>query len=207
MAIHEAAYRVRPTEFFLALQEPALFRVARPDAFADLSHFCRMNMRFTVRGPVARVWEGYRTVNPLAIWSSARSWLVAVYAPRLGRTLHRADLEGRWPGFERGMKVFLDMSCLPVAITHRPAMMVALEITRLDARRRVIEYRYLEGSPSYGRQVLSFRRSLNDSRLTEIAHETWYRSYGVLVEAMYPLYHRQMLDAMHGRFREAIEGH
>lgn len=204
-AIPEAAYRIRPTEYFLSLKDPAEFSVARPEAFADPSQFRRMDMRFCVRARVAAVWDGYRTVNPLAVWSSARSWLVAVYAPRWKRTLYREDLARRWPGFERGMKVFLDMASLPVAITHRPAMMVALEITRLDARRRVIEYRYLEGSPSYGRQVLTFRKASNAPHLTEIVHETWYRSYGSLVEAVYPLYHRQMLDAMHGRFREAIE--
>jgi hypothetical protein len=204
--IPESAYRVRPTAWFFQLKSPGEFKVARPGSFADLSQFLRNDMRFTVGERVSTVWTGYRTINPLKIWSSNRAWLYAVYSPSLERTLYRKDLETTWPGFEKGMKVYIDMSSLPVAVTHRPAMMVGLEITRMDASRHIVEYRYLEGSPSYGKQVLSFRQSPNDPSSTEVLHETWYRSYGKVVEAMYPVYHRDMLKGMHGRFKQEIEG-
>jgi hypothetical protein len=204
--IPEAAFRVRPTEWYFKLKPPAAFRVARPGSFDDLSQFHKVDMRFTVGERLSKVWTGYRTINPLKIWSSTRSWLVAVHVPSLDRTLYRKDLATTWPGFERGMKVFIDMSSLPIAVSNKPAMMVGLEITRMDSSRHLVEYRYLEGTPSYGKQVLSFRQSPNDASATEVLHETWYRSYGQLVESMYPLYHRHMLRDMHGSFKQEIEG-
>lgn len=205
MKIPEAGLRVRPTEWYLALQPAQRFRIARPEAFADPAHFHHVAMRFSVRARPGRVFDDYRAINPLKIWSTARSWLVAVHVPSLRRTLDRTALASRWPGFERGMKVFLDMSALPVAITNRPAMMVGLEITRMDRARRIVEYRYLEGTPSYGRQVMTFRASPHDRGATEILHETWYRSYSRVIEAMYPYYHREMLCGMHEGFRREIE--
>lgn len=203
--IIEAALCVRPCCHFLRLKDPVHFRVARSSELRDLSTFNRSEAVYCVQGRPRQVWRGYTAADPLAIWSNSRSWLVAVYVPSRGRTLSREELARGWRGFERGMKLFLDMSVLPVAITNWPAMMVALEIVRLDRRRRVVEFQYLEGSPSFGRQVLEFRCRAGEPGVTEITHRTWYRSTSRLVEALYPYYHDRMLEVMHSGFQEEVE--
>lgn len=203
--IPEEPFQIRPSSYFFKLKDPKDFKVARPDAFSDMSTFRTSVLSYTIQASPATVWEKYQKINPLAIWSNSRSRITAVHVPSTGRTLYREDLAGGWTGFETGMKIFLDMSSLPLAVTNKPAMMVGLMITRIDAETRTVVFRYLEGTPSYGEQVFRFRQSESDPEITEVTHETWYRSYGRLVEYIYPLYHKKMIDGMHGRFKWLIE--
>jgi hypothetical protein len=204
--IPESGFQIRPCAYFFKIKSPKDFEVARPGSFQDMSHFKTDNLFFTVNRSVEAVWGRYMTINPLKIWSNPRSRIVAVYVPSMDRTLYRDDLATEWPGFEEGMKIFVDMSSLPVAVTNRPAMMVGLKITKIDAASRTVEFRYLEGTPSYGMQVIRFRAGRDNPNVTEITHDTWFRAYGALIERMYPFYHRKMIRGMHGRFKWEIEG-
>ena len=205
MPIPEVAFQVRPTAYFFRLKSPKNFEVARPASFNDMSTFKTIDMDFTVKKGLETVWSQYNTINPLKIWNNARSQIVAVYVPSKDRTLYREQLVEEWSGFEEGMKIFIDMSSLPVAVSNRPAMMVALMIVRLDPAERMVEFRYVEGTPSYGKQIIKFSRSESDPNVTEISHKTWFRSYGALVEQLYSMYHNMMIRGMHERFRWEIE--
>lgn len=167
-----------------------------------MSKFHTADANFVMRAPLAAVWRAYSTTNPLSIWSGPRARVVAVHVPSTGETLDRAALATRWRRFERGMKVFLDMAVLPLALVNFPAVMVGLEIVRLDARAKGVEFCYLEGSLCYGRQTLDFHSS---GAVTTIAHRTWYRGVNALVECTYPFYHELMIRGMHEAFRRQIE--
>ena len=180
---------------------PADFRVARPGAFRDMSKFRQMDLYFHVDAPPAEVWRAYMRTSPLAIWPGAPCRLQALYLPSKKLAIDADRLEGAWKRFEKGMKVFVDMSALPPL--PWPAMMVGLEIVRLDARRRVVEFRYLEGSPSWGAQVMEFTPERGGTR---VLHRTWYRSYSAVVEKLYPWYHRLMIHRMHAAFARELAG-
>jgi hypothetical protein len=85
-------------------------------------------------------------------------------------------------------------------------MMVGLKIVTIDDATHTVVFRYLEGTPSYGEQVMVFSRSADNPNVTEISHKTWYRAYGRVMETMYPTYHGMMIRGMHGRYRTIIEG-
>lgn len=204
--IPEVALQVKPSSYFFALKNPKDFKVARPESFQDLSQFKVNDLFYTVNAPLGTVFSKYLAVNPLKLFSNARSMVTAVYVPSLGRTLYRADLEQHWTHFEVGMNIFVDMCSLPVAITNKPAMMVALKIVSIDSEAKQVEFRYLEGTPSYGRQLITFKSAPGNPNVTEIAHRTWFRSYSAIIEKFYPMYHRMMINGMHARYRFEIEG-
>jgi len=54
--------------------------------------------------------------------------------------------------------------------------------------------------------VIEFRESDESPAVTSISHKTWFRSYGSIIEALYPMYHRKMISGMHARFKWEIEG-
>jgi hypothetical protein len=190
------------SRFHLWRKDAGAYAVARPSEFRDMSKFRTADANFVIRAPLADVWRVYATANPLSIWSGPRARVVAVHVPSTGVTLDRAALATGWRRFERGMNVFLDMAVLPVALVNFPAVMVGLQIVRLDARAKVVEFRYLERSLCYGRQTLTFHTS---GAVTTIAHRTWYRGVNALVESTYPFYHEMMLRGMHEAFRRLIE--
>jgi hypothetical protein len=204
--IPEVGFQIRPCSYFFRLKDPKDFQVARPDSFQDLSKFRTSDLNFVVKRDLETTWHRYVTTNPLKIWSNARARIIAVYVPSLSRTLDRTAMETQWPGFEEGMHIFVDMSAWPlVAPMNYPAMMVGLKITRFDPAQKTVEYRYLEGTPSYGMQVMKFTTSPTNPNVTLISHNTWFRSYSTFIEDMYPMYHRAMIKGMHGAFRKLIE--
>jgi hypothetical protein len=205
--IPEVGFQIRDSAYFFKLKNPKDFKVARPDSFGDLSAFKTADLFYTVNAPSGTVWQKYLKTNPLKIWSTNRAMITAAYVPSLDRVLYRKDMETtEWPGFEVGMKIFVDMASLPVAVSNKPAIMVGLQIMRLDEASRTVEFRYLEGTPSYGRQTIEFRPSAANPNVVEIDHKTWFRSYGAAIEKLYPMYHKKMIDQMHARFRHEIEG-
>lgn len=186
---------LRPCRHHFALKPPADYRVSRPADLRDPTKFKTMDLTFEVPLPVAQVWRLYLTANPAVVWNDLWGQLRAIHVPSKKKTLWPDDIAKHWKRFERGMKVFIDMAMVP--LPRAPAMMVGLQIVRLDPKTRTFEYRYLEGSPSYGKQVLSFKASKRDKQVTVVTHRTWYRSHGAFVELLYPLYHDHMIRSMH----------
>lgn len=203
--IPEKPLQIRPTAYFFTLKSPADFLVARPDSFDDYDHFKISDLFYSIDDEVETVFARYREINPLKIWSTKRAKIQAAYVPSTGETLDRAAMAAGWPGFEEGMKIFVDMSSLPWAVSNKPAMMVALKIVRIDDAAREVVFRYLEGTPSYGEQRMRFTADPANPGVTKVSHRTWFRSYGKLVERMYPVYHRKMINEMHARFKWEIE--
>lgn len=204
--IPEVPFQIRPTAYFFTLKDAADFLVARPESFDDMAQFKTSDLSYSIDEQLETVWQRYLTTNPLLVWSNARSKVVAAWVPSLGTTLDREAMQQGWPGFEEGMNIFVDMSSLPWAISNKPAMMVALRIVRIDHDQKVVVFRYLEGTPSYGEQVIEFTPSDDGPNVTDISHRTWFRAYGRVIEALYPSYHKKMINGMHGRFKQIIEG-
>ncbi len=187
---------------FLKATPASDFNVARPETFADLEAFQYSGMEFQDPRPPAAVFATYVKTNPLNIWNNPRSRIYAIYVPSTQKTYTEEDIARNWEGFEEGMKLFIDMSSLPVAISNHPAMMVALEIVEIDPVSRRVVFAYLQGAPSYGFQSIRFEGA-DDSEGTVIVHETWFRSYKKIVEFLYPYFHRKMLNKMHRRLKRS----
>ena len=170
-----------------------------------MSHFKTSDLSYSIDADLQTVWDRYMVINPLKIWSNRRSRIVAAYAPSQDQTLNRDDMAQSWPGFEEGMKIFVDMSSLPWAVSNKPAIMVALKIVEIDPDAKRVVFRYLEGTPSYGEQVIQFSVSEDNPKATAISHKTWFRPYGRLIERFYPIFHRKMINSMHDHYKREIE--
>lgn len=204
--IPEVPFQIEPSSYYFALKDPADFQVARPGSFGDMSQFKVSELRYALDVPADEAWAQYMAISPLVIWSNTKAWLTAIYVPSKGRVLYREDLEAEpWGGFEEGMKIFVDAATLPIPFVRNPAFMVALQILRVDPAARTVVFRYLEGTPSYGEQVIELAPTPGQPGSTTIRHDTWFRSYGRVIEALYPIFHRRLIHDMHARYRWEIE--
>ena len=204
--IPEVPFQIRSTEWFFERYGPADFDVARPGSFEDMDHFIQNDLFYQLDADVEAAFAGYMATNPLKVWSTNRARIVAAWSPSLGEVLDREGIGARWPGFEVGMKIWVDMASLPVAVSNKPAIMVALKVMRIDPAEKLVVFRYMEGTPSYGEQRITFRPVPGEPGRTAIDHITWFRAYGSVIERLYPTYHKWMIDSMHARFRTVIEG-
>lgn len=204
--IPEVPFQIRSTRWFFKRYAPEVFEVARPEAFEDMDQFIQNDLFYEVNADVETTFAGYMATNPLLVWSTRRARIVAAWSPSLGETLDRDAIGERWPGFEEGMKIWVDMASLPVPVSNKPAIMVALRVMRIDPVEKLVVFRYMEGTPSYGEQRITFRPAPGEPNRTAITHKTWFRGYGKVIERLYPQYHRWMINSMHAHFRTAIEG-
>lgn len=203
--IPEVPFQIRSTAWFFARYAPEVFQVARPESFEDMDQFLTSDLFYQVNADVETTFAGYMATNPLRVWSTRRARIVAAWSPSLGETLTREAMATGWPGFEEGMKIWVDMASLPVAISNKPAIMVALRVVRIDPVEKLVVFRYMEGTPSYGEQRITFTPVPGEPGRTAISHRTWFRGYGKVIERLYPTYHRWMIDSMHAHFKTAIE--
>ncbi len=199
-------FRLQSSERFLKEKPAADFEVAMAEAFEDTDRgaFSYSVMRFELPESPGKAFSHYTKANPLQVWKNSRSRIHAVYMPSSGRVLTPKTMTENWGGFEVGMKLFIDMSALPIAVINKPAMMIGVEIVEIDPVKRVIVLAYLEGTPSYGFQRMHFIEAPERGG-TVIVHESWFQSYKKPVEKLYPYYHRKMLKSMHRRFRKSLE--
>lgn len=198
--------KLRPTQGHFRDRSPAEFRLASPQALGDLESFKTSTFIAEVDAPRETVFESYLKANPMSIWNQPLVRVRAIYVPSQNRTLYRSELKSGWTGIEQGMKIFLDMTTLPLIPVNQPAVMVGIEIAKIDHHRKVVDFVYLEGSPPYGRQRIEFHSSGQDESRTVVRHDAWFLSHHRVVERVYPIYHELMLSSLHRKHRRLIEG-
>ena len=98
------------------------------------------------------------------------------------------------PPQREGTGFYLDLRVFGVE------MAVGVEITRVDASAKIIEFTYLSGGNTRGRQRMSFREHAGE---TLIQHETWFRCERRLRAWLYPAGHARTVRAFHANVARA----
>lgn len=169
-----------------------------------------------VRGETPRVsCQSYRiAASPSAVFRAYTQAGPSVLFPRTHLRFRRAYLPGEpepilegeaWPGLVEGMKIFADLVLRPL----RWGIMVPVVVSRVDARRRVLQYDYLEGAITRGFNRVTLAPS---GDTTVVEHLSRFDGTSRLASATFPLlydrFHVGFVDRMHesvGAHAEALQ--
>jgi len=142
--------------------------------------------------PLAAVWTAYTSSDPRAGWDGGGiAYAFAYSRPEGALYLHASD---GVPPQQEGTGFYLDLEVFGFE------MAVGVEITRVDAPAKIIEFTYLAGGNTRGKQRMSFREL---SGATLIHHETWFRCARRLRTWLYPAGHARTVRAFHGNVARA----
>jgi hypothetical protein len=150
------------------------------------SVFDHHDMTVTQAGSLDAVWTAYTRSDPRAGWDGGGIAYAFAYS-RPDDALYLRTSDGA-PPHRVGTGFFLDLR------VFGSAMAVGVEITRVDADAKIIEFTYLAGGNTRGKQRMSFRRV--DGQ-TMIRHETWFRCAGRIRGWLYPAGHTRTITAFH----------
>ena len=156
------------------------------------STFAHHDMAVRHAAPLDAVWAAYTSSDPRAGWDGGGIAYAFAYSRATGAVYVRAS-DGVPPQRE-GTGFYLDLRVFGFA------MAVGVEITRVDASAKIIEFTYLSGGNTRGRQRMSFRAHAGE---TLIQHETWFRCERRIRAWLYPAGHARTVRAFHANVARA----
>ena len=156
------------------------------------STFTHHDMAVEHDAPLTAVWAAYTSSDPRAGWDGGGIAYAFAYSRVDGKLYVRAS-DGV-PPQQEGTGFYLDLRVFGVE------MAVGVEITRVDVAAKIIEFTYLDGGNTRGRQRMSFREARGR---TLIQHETWFRCERRIWAWLYPAGHARTVRAFHANVARA----
>lgn len=150
------------------------------------SSFSYHDMQVRHDAPLDLVWAAYTSSDPRAGWDGGGIHYAFAYSRPTGALYLRAS-DGVPPQRE-GTGFYLDLRVFGFD------MAVGVELTRVDEPAKIIEFTYLAGGNTRGRQRMSFREH---GGTTLIQHETWFHCARRLRAWLYPAGHARTVQAFH----------
>ncbi len=162
----------------------------------DVNSYHKHIKTFKVKRSLSDVWECYNKADPVQTWNGRKidfGLLISKYTDSL---LYKS--KGSFIELDTGQVYFLNLKLL-MGIFNIP---VAFEIINIDDENKIIEFSYIDGNISKGKQTLQFIQ-LEDGT-TQIVHRSYFRSDSNLRDSIYPYYHKKIIKGFHRNMRRNI---
>jgi hypothetical protein len=163
----------------------------------DLDDYHFQEKVFTFKEPLTNVWECYNTANPVQSWDGRKIDFGLLISKYTNSLLYES--KGSFSAIDTGQVYILNLKLLK-GIYNIP---VAFEITNIDSCKKIIEFSYIEGNVSKGKQILQFIKL--DDHTTEIIHQSYFLSDSHLRDEVYPFYHKKIIKDFHRNMKHLIK--
>jgi hypothetical protein len=147
------------------------------------------NRYYIVNSSVENVWHNYINTNLKAAWSGKRTNYGFAYN-RESQELLMSDHDSAIKP-QMGLGFFIELKISKVL-----RVLVALEVSHVDPKSKIIQFTYLKRNKSKGRQTIVFKKfGINQ---TIILHQTYYKSDSKFRDKyFYSHYHTNFIDQFH----------
>lgn len=155
---------------------------------SNIEDYHVIDREFHVKDSLEKVWNDYLNTVLQESWNTKKIGFGFCYS-RNKDSLYYANDEVRT--IVPGLVVYLNLKVL----FGMKQLAVAFEITQIDPEDKMIEFSYLAGNETEGKQQLFFRPTNKGSTL--ITHLSYYRSKSKARDKLYPLLHAQLINQFH----------
>ena len=161
-----------------------------PDDLVEGYHI--IDREFVVKDSLENVWFDYLNTTLQETWNSNTLHLALCYS-RSNDSIYYANDEVQ--RIIPGLIVYLDLKLL-----FGVKLAMAFEVTKIDEENKLIEFSYLEGNVTHGKQQLFFEQTPKGK--TKIAHLSYYKSNSKARDKLYPLMHARLINKFHRNLKE-----
>jgi hypothetical protein len=155
----------------------------------DLSRLYFHHGTYTVGASVQQTWSTCVNTSPAALWKGKMLGLSCVYSPCADSLLYACD--GLYSQLELNQIYFINLRIMRLF-----NVAAALMTTRMDSNERLIEFTYIKGNKSIGRQTIRLLE-VGDGE-TMIVHDTFYKSGSRFRDKrLYPRFHQVSITDLH----------
>jgi hypothetical protein len=163
----------------------------------DKSTFSYYEKEFYLNDDISNVWKCYNQTNPTLMWNGHFVKFDFMISKCSNSTAYFNNKI--FPEMDTGQVYFLDLRLMR-GLFNVP---IAFEIINIDPIRKIIEFSYIKGNKSLGKQSLQFLEN-GDGRI-RIIHGTYYKSDSKFRDHfIYPYFHKKLLKEFHRNMRHLI---
>lgn len=155
----------------------------------DTSTHNKNEMTFFMNGNIQDIWNAYLSANPSKSWNSCRVSFVLLLKKFPSTIYYEND---NINGIDTGQVFFLSLKLL-FGIVKLP---VAFEMINIDPDKKIIEFSYIEGNKSSGKQQIRFVEI--QSKRIKIIHTSYFKSDSRYRDKyLYAFFHQKLVKDFH----------
>ena len=168
------------------------------DGVTDASKFRIHKKEFVVKDKLSNVWNCYKIANPIDSWNGHFVRFALLISKQTNSVMYTNN-DINFSEVDTGQVYFLDLRLLK-GLFNVP---VAFEIIKVDTINKIMEFSYIDGNKSQGKQVLHFVD--NGDGTTRIIHQSYFRSDSRLRDDFfYPYFHTKIIREFHRNMRRLV---
>lgn len=162
----------------------------------DLSSFSNHEKSYIIKERKEIVWENYRQSCQTDIWDIKRVSFSVLYS-RYAQSIVYAEQD--FFGLAEGQIYYLNLKVLN-GFYNLPT---AFEVTTVDPENKLIEFSYLKGGKTKGKQTIQFIDTKDG--YTEVIHNSFVKSKSKIRDKyIYPFFHAKIITEFHNNMRSLI---
>lgn len=159
----------------------------------DFMHYTK---EYKVKQDVEEVWYNYAFSSQTEVWDISKISFGMIYCRSSESIIYANEMLN---GLEEGSIYCLNLKILG-GIYNLP---VAFEITNIDPENKTIEFSYLKGGKSSGKQWIRLEETADG--YTNIIHQTLVKSDSNFRDKyLYPYFHNKLINEFHLNMRRII---
>jgi hypothetical protein len=164
----------------------------------DETGFSINEKTFYLNAGLSAVWNCYRHVNFVRAWNGKSVSFGLLIVKSSNSVIYAKNTV--LPEANAGQVYFLDLRLLK-GLFNIP---VAFEITNIDEEMKIMEFSYIDGNKSEGKQTISFFD--NGDGTTRIVHKSYFRSKSSFRDKiLYPFFHKKFIREFHENMKEYLD--
>jgi hypothetical protein len=155
---------------------------------------------FYIKKNLAEVWGCYRHSNPVKSWNT-HFIKIGLLISKCSNSVTYVN-NCTYPEIDTGQVVFVDLKLIK-GLFNVP---LAFEITNIDPILKILEFSYIEGNTTQGKQTVQFFDN-GDGR-TRIVHLSYFKSYSPFRDKfLYPHFHSKFIKEFHRNMKHELKNY
>jgi len=155
----------------------------------DLSKFYFHSGTYIINSSVQDVWNICITTSPAVLWNGKMLGLACVYDVNTDNMFYVSDEQCNTLDLKQ-------IYFINLRIMRLFNVAAALMVTKIDADQKLIEFTYIRGNKSVGKQILRLFEFGNNG--TKIVHDTFYKSNSKMRDRkFYSRFHQIAITDLH----------
>ncbi|MBK7131999.1 MAG: hypothetical protein IPH69_03985 [Bacteroidales bacterium] len=164
----------------------------------DESSFLFQEKTFFLKNKLSHVWDCYRKADPTKSWNGPFVRFGLLISKKSNSAVYSGN--STFPEIDTGQVYFLDLRIMR-GLFNLP---MAFEIINIDPLKRIIEFSYIDGNKSRGKQTIEFSDDLDGQ--IRIIHKSYFRSDSPFRDNMlYPYFHRKFIRQFHRNMKQLVQ--
>ena len=154
---------------------------------------------YFLKDSLNKIWQHYIDTNPGDSWDGKKVSFGLLFSKKDNKIIYHDDNVSH---LDTGQVVFLNLK-LMMGVANLAAV---FEFITIDKVKRIIEFSYVDGNITKGKQRLQFAETAKG--YTRILHTSFYKSDSSLRDRiLYPFFHEKMSNEFHRNMKKLYFGH